>query len=436
MAYIIFTMALLVLRLLMVPLALVFEHRAGKRRKANVPTPLDRMPSVSVVVPAYNEEKVLRSCVSSILATDYPNLEVVIIDDGSTDDTRSIGEELERGDARVRYIFQDNAGKGAALNHGYRESTSEFLLFIDADSVLTAETIPAMLRAFYRADIGAVCGDDRPVNLDRLLTRFLALITHVGTGLVRRALDILGIVPVISGNAGAFRRVCLDEVAKNTPGHPLREDTVGEDLELTWHIHTTRWKIAFEPTALVYAESPSSLRALYRQRTRWARGLLQSLHIYYMHLFKFDSPKFSVLVWFTLITMVITPLIQFVLLIILIIQIPTANFSLWGLILGSGLLLSTVLLVFAMILSKSLRDLRHIWALPFWPFYSMAMTFSMLSAMTQELFRSEMKWNKPERTGVNSFEDQLAVEAGGGSHRVAFDHDSRSESLESDRAGN
>lgn len=412
MAFLAFTMALLAVRLLFVPLAIVFEFRARQRDRSGLETPLDRVPTVSVVVPAYNEEKVLRSCVGSILGTNYPNLEIVIVDDGSTDATRTIGEELAEQNDQVSYIHQKNAGKGAALNRGYRESTGEFLLFIDADSVLTVDTIPAMLRAFYRTDIGAVCGDDRPVNLNKLLTRFLALITHVGTGLVRRAFDVVGVVPVISGNSGAFRRSCLDDVAKHTVGRPLREDTVGEDLELTWHIHTSRWRVVFEPRALVYAESPSSLRALYKQRTRWARGLLQSLRIYRGHLIRLDPPAFSGLLWFTLVTMVLTPLIQIVLFIVFLVRLPTYNFTALGFIFGNGLAISTFLLVIATAMSRSMNDLRHIWALPFWPVYSMAMSLSMLGALRQEALQTELKWNKPERTGVISREDRLAIERG------------------------
>ncbi len=408
MAFLIFTMALLVMRVLFVPLALEFERRAAVRRRRGDSVELARQPAVSVVVPAYNEEMVLQSCVESIIGAGYPNLEVLIVDDGSSDATRQIGQRLAADHPEVRYIYQDNAGKGAALNHGYRVSTGEFLFFIDADSVFTPQTVPAMLSAFYDEKIGAVCGDDRPVNLNRVLTRFLALITHVGTGLVRRAFDVLGVVPVISGNSGAFRRACLDDMARSNPGHPLREDTVGEDLELTWQILTSPWKVVFAPDALVYAESPSSVRALYKQRTRWARGLLQSLQLYWRHLFDFSYPRFSCLLWFIVVTMVFTPVLQIVLLILGVAQLPNADLSELGIILGSGLLLSTVLLIITMVIAGSLRDLRHIWTLPLWPVYSLAMSFTMLSALLQELRRAEQVWNKPERTGVISYEQQIS----------------------------
>lgn len=409
-------------RLLFVPLALVYEWQARRRREREVPTAFDRLPHVSVVVPAFNEEKVLESCVRSIIAANYKNMDIIIVDDGSTDNTRAIGEALATKFDQVKYVFQQNAGKGAALNRGYRMSRGEFLLFIDADTVFTPETVPAMLRGFYADNIGAVCGDDRPVNLDRVLTRFLALITHVGTGLVRRAFDVLHVVPVISGNSGAFRRSCLDEIAEKNPGHPLREDTIGEDLELTWQIHASPWRVVFAPRALVYAESPSSFGALFKQRTRWARGLLQGLQIHRRHMLNLSYPRFSLILWFAVLTMVFFPILQAVMLIAALFELPTADLTRWGWLFIAGLGMSTALLIFAMAIAHSLRDLRHIWTLPLWPFYATIMSFTMLNALRQELFRAEQKWNKPERTGVITDDTHLSIDVGTSTSTSAHTH--------------
>ncbi|WIM68653.1 glycosyltransferase family 2 protein [Corynebacterium breve] len=400
--FLIFTLALLLIRILFVPFALLHELLASRRQRNGNLGVLPDQPSVSVVVPAHNEETVLESCVSSIVGAGYEKMEVIIVDDGSKDRTREIGEELERTYPQVRYIYQDNAGKGAALNHGYRESSGEFLMFIDSDSVFTPETVPEMLKAFHNDRVGAVCGDDRPVNLNRVLTRFLALITHVGTGLVRRAFDILRVVPVISGNCGTFRRSCLDQIAQREPGHPLREDTIGEDLDLTWQIHETDWRITFAPRALVYAESPSSIKALWKQRVRWARGLIQGFKYHWRAMFTLKYGSFGPYLWFAAMTMLLVPVLQVVLLVVAVFELPTADFSIWGIILGSGLVLSFVLLVIAMAMSNSLGDLRHVWTLPVWPVYSLLMSFTMISAMQKEITNAEQVWNKPERTGVIS----------------------------------
>lgn len=416
-AIFLFSTAVLVLRIGFVPLALFHELLAWRRRRSGNHGVLHRSPAISVVVPAHNEEAVLVSCVRSILGSNRENLEVLIIDDGSTDRTGELGRDLESEDPRVRYLHQNNAGKGAALNHGYRESTGEFLMFVDADSVFTDRTVPEMLRAFHDDRVGAVCGDDRPVNLNRVLTRFLALITHVGTGLVRRAFDVLRCVPVVSGNCGAFRRSALDELAVGGPG-PLREDTIGEDLELTWRMHRTSWRVVFAPRALVYAESPSSIRALWRQRVRWARGLLQGVRYHWGATVIPRYGTFTPFLWFTVLTMIMFPVVQIITIIAVTSwgsvqaargELEPAFPGVWPLLTGLGLVLSCTLLIVAMALSGALRDLRHVWALPIWPIYSTAISFTMLAALRLELTRRPQVWNKPHRTGVISHQEATSL---------------------------
>lgn len=409
---------ILVLRLIFVPLAIWHQVRVLSRRKAGNEGAYDKNPSVSVIVPAYNEEVTLENCVSSIIGCEYKNLEILIVDDGSSDDTESIGRRLASENTNVRFIRQENAGKGAALNTGYKESHGEFLLCIDSDSVFTEETIPEMLRGFYTPRVGAVCGDDRPVNLNRILTRFLALITYVGTGLVRRAFDVLGAMPVVSGNSGAFRRTALADVSVGNRG-PFREDTMGEDLELTWRIHRARWQVVFAPKAVVFAESPSSISALWRQRVRWARGLLQSFRWHASALVRSRNFSFCFLMWFTLVSMIFLPVAQIISLIVVSVWFIWRLFNdsaatepapywtdAWLLLVASGLALSLILLLISMALGNGLKDLRHIWTAPIWPIYSTAISLTMLRALYLESARRPQIWNKPKRTGVISIGKQ------------------------------
>lgn len=439
-AFVLFTITtgVFLFRIFFVPLAFVHQRIDLRRRKEGDTGALADTPSISVVIPAYNEEATLESCVRSIASTDYPNIEILIVDDGSKDRTEEIGRALDAGDPRVRYIRQVNGGKGSALNHGYRESTGEFLMFIDADSVFTNDTIPEMLRGFRHDNVGAVCGDDRPVNLNRILTRFLALITHVGTALVRRAFDVLGCVPVVSGNCGTFRREALDELTGSGPG-PLREDTIGEDLEMTWRFHRHEWDVAFAPRAIVYAESPSTFKALWKQRVRWARGLLQSLGYHWRCALSPRYGAFMPFLIFTIFAMAILPPGQILSLLIVVgwgvwsawqryqetrdggvpgnagngpsrwlDQILSWEVA-WIILFGSGLVVSLVLLVIAMAMANSLRDLRFIWTIPIWPFYSTAMSLTMMRAWYLEIAKKPQVWNKPERTGVISHRDATAL---------------------------
>lgn len=403
---------ILIIRILFVPLAVAHETRAWNRKRKGIHGLPEGTP-IAVVVPAFNEEAVIESCLLSIIGAGYKNLEVIVVDDGSSDRTVEIASRVAGQDDRIRVITQVNSGKGAALNNGFKHTDTEIVLFIDADSVFTKVTIPEMLRGFASPAVGAVCGDDRPVNLNKVQTRFLALITHLGTGLVRRAMDMLGCMPVVSGNCGAFRREALMELMDGQAG-PLREDTVGEDLELTWRLHRSKWKVAFQPRALVLAESPSTIGGLWRQRVRWSRGLLQSLALHWRAMFKLRYGAFSLFLWFTVITMVIVPILQVVTVLVFLGVIawnyvtgtslaPGTSINYWALLLELGLITSVSLLIIAMILSGSLRDLRHIWTLPIWPIYSFALNFAFLQALSLELRRRPNKWNKPARTGVISY---------------------------------
>lgn len=403
-----------VVRLLIVPCAIWFEarHRAVPPDAAPhagtifgtaaFDTASGGPPSVSVIVPAYNEGVVLRTCVQSIARSDYPDFEVVCVDDGSTDDTYEQLQALAAELPGVQAHTQANAGKGAALNRGIRHARGEVLVLVDADGVFRPETLTEMVRAFTDARIGAVCGDDRTVNLDRVQTRYLALISHVGTGLVRRALDVLHCLPIVSGNTGAFRRDVLELTG------PLREDTVGEDLELTWRVYRAGYRVAFAPRALVHAESPSTLRGLWRQRVRWARGLLQAIRL---HRDMIGNPRhgatFGPYLAFNTVAQVVLPVVQVVAFVVLAAlavlgQPNVVPDTVWAAVLFVGLPLSLGLLLLAVVLDRSPGDLRFAWTLPMWPFYSALLTLVTIRAMWLELRGAENRWNKLDRTGTVS----------------------------------
>jgi cellulose synthase/poly-beta-1,6-N-acetylglucosamine synthase-like glycosyltransferase len=385
-----------VARLLLLPFAAWFSLR---RRTAGPRSPADRAWTVSVIVPAYNEGKVLGACARSIAGQATPPLEIIVVDDGSTDDTPTVVAALSREIPLLRGIRQANAGKGAALNAGLRAARGEIVLLVDADGVFARGMIAAIVAPFADPRVAAVCGDDRPVNLDRALTRLLAVTGHVGTGLMRRALDVLGCLPVVSGNAGAFRVAVLRELGG------LDEHTLGEDLELTWRIHGAGHRVRFEPDALVYAESPSTLRGLWRQRVRWARGLLQSVR---RHRGWIGDPRRGVfglalvpITW----AATVSPVLQMLALPPAIALIAAGVEPIpgwWEVVLWLGLALSAGLMLLACVWNGATADLRHAWALPLWPAYSVLLTLVALAGLSAELRRRPQTWNKLERTAVVS----------------------------------
>ncbi|WP_405474592.1 glycosyltransferase [Paenarthrobacter ilicis] len=383
-----------------VPLALLFNrvYRASDARHRY--SLVSDQPLVSVIVPGYNEAVVLTKCVESILASHYPRLEVILVDDGSTDSTLEIMSGLAERNQRVRFHTQPNAGKGAALNHGISKARGDILMFVDADGLFAPDTLHQMLEGFDHPKVGAVCGDDRPVNLNRVQTMMLAVLSHVGTGLVRRALSLLHCLPIVSGNIGAFRAGLVHQLGG------FHEDTLGEDLELTWRVYQAGYRVRFQPKALVYAESPSTLGGLWRQRVRWSRGLLQTLR---EHRGMVGRPRYGMFGFFLLFnafTMVVIPVLQLVILAVLPFlylagrgPVPNDIMAVLGWL---GLFVSLLLIVFSIGLNRSWRDLRFLWTLPLWPFYSVFVGLALSSAIIKEVRGSPARWNKLQRTGVIS----------------------------------
>ncbi|MDN5760806.1 MAG: glycosyltransferase family 2 protein [Microlunatus sp.] len=395
------------IRLAFVPFSVAFEirHRGQRVEGALVTadTIFDEHPFVTVVVPAYNEEVVIEHCLRSILRSAYDRYEVIAVDDGSSDDTYARMQGVAADSARITALTQPNAGKGAALNTGIARARGSVIMLVDADGLFGPHTIIRMLRGFTDDGVGAVCGNDRPVNLDRLQTKFLALISHLGTGLMRRAMSELHCVPVVSGNVGAYRREVLDGTG------PLREDTVGEDLELTWRVYALGRRITFAPHALLYAESPSTPRALWRQRVRWARGLLQVTRLHWRMVGNPRHGMFGAFLVFNTLTQIVVPFLQVLGLLLLVGfalagQQTSLPIDAWAVLLFVGLPLSVALLLLSVALDRTPRDLMYVWTLPIWPVYSGVMTLVMIRAVWLELSGAENRWNKLHRTGTVSVE--------------------------------
>lgn len=376
------------------PLALA--HAFRRRRP---PVFRESPPSVSVIVPAYNEEKVIGRCVESILASRYPRLELILVDDGSTDHTLEIMRRYQHL-PNVIVITKPNGGKASALNTGLTQAKGEVIFFVDADGVFTPRTIPEMLAGFDSPRVGAVCGNDAPVNLDRLQPRLINIQAHVGSGFVRRALATINCLPIVSGNIGAFRRSVLMKVG------PFRRGFVGEDLELTWRVHKAGYRVAFQPWAMVYAEVPSTLRALWKQRVRWARGLLQTARLHRDMFFNPRHGLFGFYLPLNFFSMVIIPLLQLVSVILLPIlalmgQSPVRP-NLLGLVAWTGLGMALFASVFAIALDHAWSDLKYLYVVPLWVPYSLFMDMVMLWAILLELGGVRARWHKAERTGVAS----------------------------------
>ena len=235
------------------------------------PTPPDHHPDVSVIIPAYNEERVIVASVRRVLESDYPRMEVIVADDGSKDATSALVREAFADDPRVTLLTLANGGKAAALNRALAQAKGEIIIALDADTQFEPLTIARLVRWFADPAIGAVAGDARVGNRVNLVTRWQAIEYITAQNLERRALAGFDAMTVVPGAVGAWRRTALDSVG----GYP--ENTLAEDQDLTIAVQRAGWRVTYDPRAVAWTEAPESFRALAKQRYRWAFGTLQCL---------------------------------------------------------------------------------------------------------------------------------------------------------------
>lgn len=230
----------------------------------------DKTPLVTVIVPAYNEEKAIGKTVDALLSLSYANKEIIVVDDGSTDRTLEVARSYAKGDL-VKVLTKPNGGKWDALNTGIEVAKGEFIVCIDADTLLDPNAIQHLIKHFKDPNIAAVAGNVKVGNRHGLLTKLQALEYVVGINLHRRSEAYLQNVTVVPGPIGAFRASVLKEIGL------FEGDTFAEDADITFRILRAGYKTVFEARAFGYTEAPTSMTSLAKQRYRWYRGSLQVL---------------------------------------------------------------------------------------------------------------------------------------------------------------
>jgi len=251
----------------------------------------DPPPSVTVLIPAHNEENVIVQTVSSVLASILPYLRVIVVNDGSADRTGELLDTHFGADERVRIIHQVNRGKAAALSAAMSQADTEIVVTIDADTEVEPDAIQKLLRHFSDPKTGAVAGNVKVGNRSRWLTRWQALEYITSQNMEKRAFDLLNCITVVPGALGAWRKKAIDEAGGITA------DTVAEDADLTIAIRRMGWRVSYDEEAIAWTEAPETPGALIRQRFRWTFGTLQSFWKHSSTLFR---PKYGTLGWIAL----------------------------------------------------------------------------------------------------------------------------------------
>src|SRR6266853_1284918 len=243
------------------------------RKPAPVGGP-DYKPLVTVIIPAFNEEKGIENTVRSVLASDYPRLRTIVADDGSTDSTSAVVREKfsrEIADGRVLLLTKPNAGKASALNEALKHTDDEIYIGIDADTVIAPTAITILVPHFADPKVGAVAGNAKVGNRVNLWTRWQALEYITSQNFERRALSVFGAVSVVPGAIGAWRVSAVRQAGG------YHTDTVAEDADLTMSLLRRSYRVEYEDRALAYTEAPTHASSLMRQRFRWSFGILQAV---------------------------------------------------------------------------------------------------------------------------------------------------------------
>jgi poly-beta-1,6 N-acetyl-D-glucosamine synthase len=362
----IFTM---MINFLTVPLAIFHKLREKKQ----VSTSSDFKPRVSIIVPAYNEEKVVARTIETLLEADYPNKEIIVVDDGSKDNTYAIASKyINKG---VKVVHRPNGGKFAALNTGIAMSSGEIIVTVDADSLIARAAIAEIVKGFEDPEVAGVAGNLKVFNTDKLIGKIQALEYIVQIQVVRRAFENFGSLTVASGAFSAFRKKALEEIGWYDPDYLL------EDFDITIKLLKSHRILHGNNEAVCYTEAPETLRDVYRQRLSWFRGDFQN---FWKHRDTFFNPRFGIMHKLTfpymLISMTLVPIASIVVIITSIIMLINGEWMTLLLAFALFTTLQILLSIIAILIAE--EDLKLVIYAPlFIVGYKQFLDFTMLKAL-------------------------------------------------------
>ncbi|MEU5214502.1 bifunctional polysaccharide deacetylase/glycosyltransferase family 2 protein [Streptomyces sp. NPDC020742] len=365
------------------------RHRrwSGRRALGEVTEP------VTVLVPAYNEEAGVEATVRSLLASTHRDLQILVIDDGSTDRTAEIAGSI--GDPRVTVVHQPNSGKPRALSTGLRYARCEIIVMIDADTVFEPDALRRLIQPLADPAIGAVSGNTKVGNRRRLLGRWQHLEYVLGFNLDRRMFEVLECMPTVPGAIGAFRRDALLAIGG------VSDDTLAEDTDLTMALWRAGRRVVYEESAVAWTEVPSTFRQLWRQRYRWCYGTLQSMWKHRRALIergpagRFGRRGLTYLALFQIVLPLFAPVVDV--------------FALYGVCFGDSAQALGIWLAFLVVqmvtagyaLRLDGERLRTLWALPLQQFfYRQLLYLVVIQSVVTALLGTRLKWHRMQRSGT------------------------------------
>ena len=378
-------------------MAYINVRRTNYRRRQDNYRPL-----VSVVVPAHNEEKVLAKSVSSLLRSYYRQIEIIIVDDGSTDNTSMVARQVERRSPRVRAFTKPKGGKASALNYGIEKAAGEIIIGIDADTILDPKAVGKLVRHFSDPTVGAVAGAVRVGNIDNMLTRWQLIDYSIGIYIERNAQALMGAITIVPGACGAWRKTAVQKVKGYS------SSTFAEDFDLTLAIHYEGYKVLQDNEAVALTEVPINIRSLFRQRYRWIFGDIQTFWKYRKMLFNRHHKWLGLYALPLSLYSIIAPLLFGPLLLILEMEnIIAGNYEVVLLFLGVTILLQFVVATIALLFAR--EKLRYLVAVPLTRIlYGPIRSFILYRSLLRALRGASGDWGKLQRTGTVRYAYQSA----------------------------
>jgi poly-beta-1,6 N-acetyl-D-glucosamine synthase len=345
-------------------------------------------PKISIVVPAFNEAKPIKNCIKSLQSLDYPNFEIIVVDDGSSDNTFEIASKCDY----AKVFHQKNQGKPIALNNGVSRSSGEIILTVDADTELDREALRTLARRFAASSkLGAVAGNVKVKREPTILNTIQSAEYATGINLVRKGQSVLGTVMIVPGPVAALKKEAIEAVGF------FSDDTFAEDFDITVKILKEGYEIEYEEASLAYTDTPKNTEDLIKQRRRWYRGMIQVLD---KHKSMYFNRKYGVVgllgipnLWFE----AFAPFLNIgFLLITLLTWMITGEFSvsLFGIMVYLGVSLMVGILGLSL---EPKPEKRNYLALPLLLFYNMFLDGIRMMSLTEEMVNILMDWEKPKR---------------------------------------
>ena len=390
-----------VLLILKLGFFLIFSlmHYIKHRKKPPVHLMQNATP-VTAILPCYNEALTLENAAKSMIAQSYKNLQVIIVSDGSTDDTNKIGERLAKKYApKLMFLSKPNGGKASALNYGIKHATGDIVICMDADSVFGKDTVAHLASTFADPKVVGVAGNIKVSNSVNFWTRSQSIEWATGVSLQERAFAELGCMQVITGAVGAFRKSAVLAVGGYS------SDTIVEDMDLTVSLYRLKGaKVKFNNWAVASTESPESFKDFYKQRYRWTYGRYEVLKKHKDMMF---NPDYGIMGMFGLPYYLVTPALNLATAILFAVTVVAYIFTNQFLIilvyLGLAALVTILMGVYAVFIDTNHNSynvslygvIQNMW-------YMYVIGYIDTKAWFDHAIGKKTKWNKVKRYGKNT----------------------------------